>query len=185
MIISSVLLECLHGASAFGIEPSVWVAIHIIVGLLWSANVLYHLYLHWGSISQWPKKFRSLKSKLTMCLTWLMVAILVTGIISTITIVMGLGHTPIGGIHGKIGLLAMTLAIFHLLKRWKWFKNRNNGTAFRPVVDTTKCVSCGLCVKRCVAQVFEKQGNRVVASHTDYCLQCKKCIAHCPKKAIS
>lgn len=184
-ITSSILLECLHGDTFLGVPFIVWVWTHIALGVVWSIAIFYHLFLHWGNIRYWFKKIIRLNSKLTMCLAWLFFIILFTGIVAAVNIGMGIGHTPIGGLHGKLGLLAIVLIIFHLYKRWKWLRNRKSGNAYRPIVDNTKCVACEMCLKRCPAQVFEKQGNLIVACRTDYCLQCMKCVRHCPKQAIS
>lgn len=184
LIINSILLECLHGATFLGIGSVGWVWMHVVLASIWAASIFYHLYLHWGNIRHWFGKMVHPGNKLTMLLAWLSLILLLTGIAATVCVGYGVGHTPIGGIHGKIGLFVMVLMVFHLSKRWKWFKNRRSGKAFRPIVDNEKCVICGMCLKKCPAKVFEKRNKRIIASNTDYCLQCRKCVLHCPKQAI-
>ncbi|MBB4044401.1 NAD-dependent dihydropyrimidine dehydrogenase PreA subunit [Bacteroides reticulotermitis] len=119
-------------------------------------------------------------------MTYLYLLTLATGIPATIYIIAGHGHTHLGGIHGKFGIVAAIFMFLHIWKRLKWFKNRTSQSAapLRLKVDADKCKRCNLCVKRCPAQVFERQEKQVVALHTEYCFQCRKCVAHCPTHAI-
>ena len=52
------------------------------------------------------------------------------------------------------------------------------------IVDTEKCIGCGLCSKVCVAHnlVVEHKKARIVM---DDCVMCGQCSAVCPQKAIS
>lgn len=181
---SSIMLESLHGNDFWGLDFYVWIWVHVALGILCLATVCYHVYLHWKKPCHWLKKVIGLNSNLTKWLSWSFLLTVLTGIIATICICYGMGHTSIGGIHGKIGLFVILLMALHLLKRWTWFKKRKKGKPFRPMINHEKCIRCNLCVKRCPAQVFERQGKQVVASRTEYCLQCKKCVIHCPKHAI-
>ena len=36
------------------------------------------------------------------------------------------GHSPIGGVHGKIGFLFILIAIIHTIRHRKWFKGTKN-----------------------------------------------------------
>lgn len=52
------------------------------------------------------------------------------------------------------------------------------------VVDTSKCIGCGLCVKDCVtSEISIKKGKAVPVNK--YCILCGHCEAVCPKGAIS
>ena len=183
-IASSILLECLHGKSFLDIDFSTWIWLHIGMGIACSIVVFYHVYLHLKKPRHWLKWVFQLNSKLTKWLAWSFGIVAITGIIAMVCVCCGMGHTAIGGLHGKIGLFLIFLMIYHLIKRWTWFKGRIKGQTYYPSISNEKCIRCGLCVKRCPAQVFEKQGKQIVVSRTDYCLQCKKCVLHCPKGAI-
>lgn len=52
------------------------------------------------------------------------------------------------------------------------------------IIDTNKCIGCGMCVKVCVAHniaINHKKAKTIV----DNCLMCGQCTAVCPMKAIS
>ena len=46
-----------------------------------------------------------------------------------------------------------------------------------------KCVHCGLCVRRCMMNVFAKSGDRITIDTTK-CVGCGICATACPKKAL-
>lgn len=46
-----------------------------------------------------------------------------------------------------------------------------------------KCVHCGLCVRRCMMNVFAKAGDRITIDTTK-CVGCGICATACPKKAL-
>lgn len=53
-------------------------------------------------------------------------------------------------------------------------------------VDENKCIHCGLCVKDCIANVFEFNENKVpIASGAKRCIGCQHCLSVCPVGAIS
>ncbi len=52
------------------------------------------------------------------------------------------------------------------------------------MIDTDKCVGCGICAKTCVAHniaINDKKAETVL----DDCLMCGQCAAVCPKEAVS
>lgn len=50
-------------------------------------------------------------------------------------------------------------------------------------VEDTKCIKCGLCVKKCpVENIYYKNGKIKFRHH---CLMCMRCSFYCPKDAIS
>lgn len=59
------------------------------------------------------------------------------------------------------------------LSRFSWLK---------PVIDTSKCNSCGLCARRCKAACIDSKEHRI-----DYtrCVACFDCIDNCRQGAIS
>ena len=51
------------------------------------------------------------------------------------------------------------------------------------VVDTEKCIGCGLCQKDCPAEkIVVREGK---AEWSFGCIQCGHCVAICPKGAVS
>jgi len=54
----------------------------------------------------------------------------------------------------------------------------------KPLIDSSKCTSCGNCVDVCPVAVFEKKGKSVKVANPDDCIGCKACEAQCPQEAI-
>lgn len=112
---SGIQLEATHSD---GLTP---VLIHIVVGLLFMSFAIYHVYLHFGK-SNWFSKMRRQKSPVTRILWWVALITLITGVIATIHWLSTFTHSPIGGVHGKFGFLMIILAIGHICKRIKFFR---------------------------------------------------------------
>lgn len=53
---------------------------------------------------------------------------------------------------------------------------------FKPVIDTSKCNSCGLCARNCKAACIDSKNHRIDYSR---CVSCMDCIGKCHKGAIS
>lgn len=187
-VITSILLEYLHvsGAKIPVIGNLGCIVIHIAVSTVFIFNIYYHLYLHWGETKEWLKRLSKTKSKTTKLLAWLMAFVALLGFIAIFPLCIGISHTPLGAIHGKLGLLALILVGIHYFQRKRWFKRKDGKPVFNPAIDYSKCISCGLCAKKCPVDVFikEKGSNTINVSNSTFCLQCKKCMQHCPKNAI-
>ena len=117
VLISGVQLEVSHSSG----NLSVW--LHIIIGLLFMGLVAIHIFLHFG-ISNWFAKFSKLKSQATRVLWWMTLLTLLTGIATAVRWIMTYTHTPLGGIHGKLGFLMIILSIFHIANRVYFFKRK-------------------------------------------------------------
>ena len=52
---------------------------------------------------------------------------------------------------------------------------------FKPVIDTSKCNSCGLCARNCKASCINIKEHKIDYSR---CVACMNCIGKCPKNAI-
>lgn len=53
---------------------------------------------------------------------------------------------------------------------------------FRPVIDTKKCVNCGLCARNCKAACIDSKNHTIDYSR---CVDCMDCIGKCHTHAIS
>lgn len=51
------------------------------------------------------------------------------------------------------------------------------------IIDTDKCIGCGMCGKVCAAHNFEIKNKKAITI-MDSCILCGQCSAVCPKKAI-
>ncbi len=113
ILISGVYLEAIGG------RVELWIWIHIFIGILFFTLIYYHIFLHFGK-TNWFSKFSKLKNQFTRILWWIGIITLLTGIIATAHWVTTTVHSPIGGVHGKIGFLMIILCAFHLFKRIKF-----------------------------------------------------------------
>lgn len=116
VLISSVQLEV---TSSGGIVPVIF---HIIVALPFMCIIVWHIFLHF----QWKKwliKFSKLKA-LTRILWWLYILTFVSGVITFIHWLIENEHSPLGGVHGKIGFLMIAFTIVHTIKRFEFFKKK-------------------------------------------------------------
>ena len=52
---------------------------------------------------------------------------------------------------------------------------------FRPVIDTTKCVNCGLCGRKCKAMCIDTKNHKIDYSR---CVDCFDCIENCSAGAL-
>ena len=100
---------------------SIW--IHIAVGMLFFFFIGYHIFLHFGN-SNWFSRFHKLKSQFTRVLWWEALITFLSGIIACIHWIITFNHSPIGGIHGKLGFLMIILCACHIWKRIKFFNTR-------------------------------------------------------------
>ena len=117
IFISGLQLEVIHSSG----DLSVW--IHIIIGLLFMSLVGIHIFLHFGR-SNWFAKFSNLKSRATRILWWMTIITLITGIATAVRWIVTNNHSPLGGIHGKLGFLMIILSIFHIVNRLYFFKSK-------------------------------------------------------------
>lgn len=183
--ISGIILEIIHGENFLNLTFRTWVWIHLVCGLLCSMAVAYHLCLHGDMLKQWIERTAKLYSKMTKWVILLSLITFFSGIIAMIPFFTGTDHHTIGGVHGKFGFILILLTFLHIKKRFGWFTGRINGTSFVPAIDTTKCIRCGLCVKKCPSRIFSKEDKQIRLYHLVNCIQCRRCISNCPKSAIS
>lgn len=119
-LVSSLLQELLRGANLHCLTNSTLTIIHLIVCVPMLLFVGVHLWANCGKITQWFAKIRRQKWQ-TQLLFWFSVLTFVSGIAATVVYFLH-GHTPVGGIHGKLGFVALALMLWHTYRRLKWYK---------------------------------------------------------------
>lgn len=56
--------------------------------------------------------------------------------------------------------------------------------AFRPVLDSSKCINCMVCVVYCPDNAISVKNEKRTGTNLDYCKGCGVCSQACPAKAI-
>ena len=114
VLASSILLEATSSRGFF------LVIFHIIVALSFLCLVVWHIYLHF----QWEKWFAKFSKLIvpTRILWYLYILTFLSGIATFIHWLIENEHSPLGGVHGKIGFLMIAFAVGHIIKRIKFFK---------------------------------------------------------------
>ncbi|MDE6497441.1 MAG: hypothetical protein K2L21_02145 [Muribaculaceae bacterium] len=115
MLASGIQLE------ASDCEVSLAVYVHIAVGLVFFSLVARHIYLHFGR-SNWFARFSKQKNHYTRVLWWVTLAAFISGTAACLHWLASPEHSPLGGIHGKIGFVMILLAAGHIIKRFKFFR---------------------------------------------------------------
>ena len=98
-----------------------WSVIHFFVNIALLVTAIVHIKQHWG----WYKTLfkassLALKSKITMLVTILFLAVSITGVL-LLAFVEGQGSS-MGMAHYVIGLLFGVIGLGHFVKRWRVFK---------------------------------------------------------------
>ena len=109
MLVSGIQLEATGGKYAW----SVWV--HIALGVFLTGLAFYHIFLH-NRKSNWFSRFSKNRNTMTRILWWVFLLTEVSGVAATVQWLCGDGHSPLGGIHGKIGSIMVIVATIHAVK---------------------------------------------------------------------
>lgn len=118
VLVSSIMLE------ATSSRYIVLVISHIIIASIFCALVVWHIYLNLHS-GNWFRKFSKIKSPVTRILWWLFLITVLSAIVALVHWLGTYAHSPVGGVHGKIGFLMIAVAIGHTIKRIKFFRPRS------------------------------------------------------------
>jgi hypothetical protein len=116
ILASSIQLEVTGGCC------NLFVWLHVILGCLFFAAILLHLYLHFN----W-KSWIGRLWKRTPMMRWLTISALLTLISGFIALFHWIGehmHSPLGAVHGKIGFVFLAIVIWHTAKRIKFLVKR-------------------------------------------------------------
>lgn len=111
---SSIQLEMSGG------ETFVFVIVHIVVALLFMTMIINHIYFHFNW-NGWLKKFSKQKVP-TRILWWLYLLTFLSGFVALVHWAVTATHSPVGGVHGKIGFLMLLFAAGHFIKRFRFYK---------------------------------------------------------------
>lgn len=113
MLASGIQLEATGGKH----EWSVWV--HIAAGIVLCILSCYHIYLHYRT-GNWFSRFAKNRNVATRILWWTFLLTAISGIaVTAVWIADGFVHSPLGGVHGKIGFLMVIVAIAHVARNIK------------------------------------------------------------------
>ena len=124
MLASGIQMEVTAGADFLGIEFPAYMVFHVVVAILMTFAVFWHIWLHF-SWKEWMKRFAALKKWDTKFLAIISALVLVTGIVALLLLILnGMQHNGVGGLHGKIGFIFLAVGLYHFIKR-KWFYKSN------------------------------------------------------------
>ena len=133
MLASGIQMEASFGADFLGIPFPVYMFVHVVIAIMMTAAVIWHIWLHF-SWKEWVKRFSSLKRTDTKILAVVAVLVLVSGIVALIVLLFnGMQHGTVGGVHGKIGFGFVTLGIYHIIRRIRFYKSNPFATFVRTV----------------------------------------------------
>ena len=122
ILVSGIQMEASFGADFLGISFPVYMVFHVLVALLMTAAVIWHIWLHF-SWKEWVKRFSSLKRTGTKILAVMSALALVSGIAALLVLLFnGMQHNGVGGVHGKIGFGFVALGIYHIIRRIRFYK---------------------------------------------------------------
>lgn len=122
ILVSGIQMEASFGADFLGISFPVYMVFHVLVALLMTAAVIWHIWLHF-SWKEWLKRFADLKRVDTKILAVVAVLVLVSGIVALLVLLFnGMQHGTVGGVHGKIGFGFVALGVYHIIKRIRFYK---------------------------------------------------------------
>ena len=122
MLASGIQMEASFGADFLGFSFPVYMVFHVVVALLMTAVVIWHIWLHF-SWKEWVNRFKALKRVDTKILAVVTALVLVSGIAALIVLLFnGMQHGTVGGVHGKIGFGFVALGIYHVIKRIRFYR---------------------------------------------------------------
>jgi len=121
VLVSSIQMEASAGESFMGVPFVAYMVIHVVLALTMMLLVGYHLYLHFGW-KKWINKLHKTPKRATRVLSVFALLTLLTGAAALIVLSVNMQHTPLGGIHGKMGFIMIVVALGHTIKRFKFLK---------------------------------------------------------------
>lgn len=115
-----ILLSSLH-LEATACRSTLWVWLHVAVGSLFFAFVLWHLRLHfpWG---RWGSRLLLGPKRAVRWLTLFGLLALLSAMAATLFRLVQDCHSVVGGIHGKLGFVFLVLAVAHALVHHGYYR---------------------------------------------------------------
>jgi len=52
------------------------------------------------------------------------------------------------------------------------------------ILNSEKCIGCGICTHVCPQNVMEMQGRKAAIADFDACMECGACVTNCPSGAL-
>ncbi len=97
-----------------------WVCLHIALGILFTALILWHirLHLHW---SQLRARLLHSPHRHLRLLSILALLVIFLAILATLSRLFHGYHTPIGGLHGKCAFLFLLFLTAHVIRRHHYY----------------------------------------------------------------
>ena len=124
MLASGIQMEATAGADFLGISFPVYMVFHVVVAILMTAAIIWHIWLHF-SWKEWVKRFSSLKRRDTKILAIVAALVPMSGILALLVLLFnGMQHHGVGGLHGKIGFAFLVVGIYHIVRRIRFFKRK-------------------------------------------------------------
>ena len=78
------------------------------------------------------------------------------------------------------------------IPRLKWYSALNypnkmigKYTKFQIYLHESKCIKCGVCIENCLVGAYVKGDDNLPIFDVGKCVNCYRCIHHCPKRALS
>lgn len=122
MLASGIQMEVTAGANFLGIAFPTYMVFHVVVGIMMTVAVFWHIWLHF-SWRKWMKRFAALKKRDTKALAIIATLVLFTGIVALLLLLLnGMQHNGVGGLHGKIGFVFLAVGLYHIVKRIRFYK---------------------------------------------------------------
>lgn len=118
--ISGLNLHVVHktlNGNIWGFGFHDWMTIHITIALSFLVLSIVHIYQHWTWFSQLFRSAKN-KSKITIIMAILFLAVSITGLIS-----MLIEHSHIGLLHAKLGEFMIIIGVVHFASRFKILLN--------------------------------------------------------------
>lgn len=97
-----------------------WICIHIIIGIVFFAFVLWHIRLHFPWHKLHTRLFHTSNRALKCLLVFALLTIL-SSLLATVVRLFHDYHSPIGALHGKFGFIFLFFVAAHAIKRHRYY----------------------------------------------------------------
>jgi len=117
MLASAIQMEASAGGDFLGMGFEQYMWLHVTLSIVTCALVCRHLWLHFGW-KNWAVRIRRSPKRPVKILSMACILLTLSGALCLGELLLkGYAHTPVGGVHGKIGLVFLAFVIAHTIKR--------------------------------------------------------------------